>query len=234
MAGTIVLVRHGESRWNLGNRFTGWVDVPLSMAGIKEAQDCAKHCKKYDFQLAFTSALERAHSTLHIILSEQGRTGIVQHPEDKRYGRWIKASNVFSSRDIPIYEHKYLNERYYGSLQGLVKSAAEKKYGRDRVLDWRRGYDTNPPGGGESLKDVVKRITPYMETKVIARLKRGETVILVGHGNTLRSVIKGFEKISDEHITHIDLPEAKPLVYVYRSGRFTRTEGEYSFDRPLR
>ena len=234
MAGNIVLVRHGESRWNLDNRFTGWVDVPLSLNGIKEAERCAKHCKKFDFSVAFTSALERAHGTLHLILTQQGRTSVVQHPEDKRYGGWIRASNVFGSNDIAVYEHKYLNERYYGDLQGLNKEMAEKRYGKDQLLAWRRGYSSRPPGGGESLHDVLLRTRPYIQTKVIPHLKRGETVILVAHGNTLRSIIKMFEHISDENIAYVDLPDARPLVYSYKRGHFERTEGEYTFDRPLR
>lgn len=234
MAGSIILVRHGESRWNLDNRFTGWVDVPLSVNGIKEANRCAIHCKKFDFAIAFTSALERAHGTLQIILSEQGRTGVIQHPEDKRYGGWIRASNSLGDSDLPVFEHKYLNERYYGDLQGLNKAEAEQRYGKDKLLAWRRGYTARPPGGGESLHDVLTRTKPYIQTKVIPRLKRGETVLLVGHGNTLRSIIKMFEQISDENIAYVDLPEAQPLAYSYKRGVFERIEGEYTFDRPLR
>lgn len=228
------MIRHGESRWNLGNRFTGWVDVPLSINGVKEAQACAKHCRQYDFSRAFTSVLERAHSTLHIILSEQGRTGIVQHPEDSRYGRWLKASNAYNDQDIPIFQSHNLNERYYGLLQGLEKDAAERKYGADKVFAWRRGYEPRPPGGGESLKDVVKRTMPHVQAKIMPYLRRGETVVLVAHGNTLRALIKNFENISNENIAFINLPEAHPIAYSYRRGVFKRIEGEYTFDRPLR
>lgn len=231
MAGTLVIIRHGESRWNLQNRFTGWVDVPLSKNGVLEAQRCAKHCKKFDFSVAFTSTLERAHSTLNIVLSEQGRTGIVLHPEDKRYnGPYAIATET----DTPIIQNWRLNERYYGRLQGLGKAEAERKYGEKKVFQWRRGYEIRPPGGGESLKDVIKRTMPYVHKNVVPHLKRGEDVVLVGHGNTMRAMIKEFEGISDEEIAFVNLPEAHPIVYRYRAGAYSRIEGKYDFDRPLR
>jgi 2,3-bisphosphoglycerate-dependent phosphoglycerate mutase len=231
--GKLVLVRHGESRWNLCNRFTGWIDVPLSEKGIKEAEACAVHCKKYEYSAAFTSNLTRAQETLLIILSQQERTGVFQHDHDLRYSRWIRDSNRCSGSDIPVFASAALNERHYGALQGMEKGAAEKKYGKEKVRAWRRGYTDKPPRG-ESLEEAHARMHPHLMKKILPRVKRGENIIVTAHGNTLRAAIKHLEVISDQDISYIDLPEAKPLIYEFRRGSFVRIEGEYHMNRPLR
>ncbi len=232
--GHLVLVRHGESRWNKCNRFTGWVDVPLSGEGIREAGLCAKHCQEFDFSAAFTSKLERAHSTLNIILARQNRTGIVQHEHDQKFYKWQKYSNGCGTDDIPVVESTDLNERYYGSLQGMEKGEAEKKYGVQRVLEWRRGYEARPPGGGESLKETFARVHPFFIKNILPRVRRSEDVLVVAHGNTLRAMIKHLEGISEVDIAFVDLPKAKPIVYKFHAGKFVRRAGEYHFNRPLR
>ena len=231
--GTLVLVRHGESRWNLDDRFTGWVDVPLSENGIREAERVARYCRQFEYAAAFTSALTRAQETLLIILARQDLTGVFQHEDGLRHADWIRHSNRPSVKDIPVYISANLNERYYGSLQGLMKSAAERKYGKKQVLAWRRGYTDHPPGG-ESLKETQARVQPYLMKNILPRVRRGESIIVAAHGNTLRAVIKYLEGISDGDIACIDLPEARPLVYHYRRRRFVRVAGEYRFSRPLR
>lgn len=232
--GKLILVRHGESRWNLAGRFTGWVDVPLSDNGIKEAESCARHCKKFEYTSAFTSTLSRAQETLLIILSLQQRTGVFQHMNGSlSYAKWIRSSNTVREADIPVYANIALNERYYGALQGIEKTEAEKKFGTEKVLAWRRGYKDRPPRG-ESLEETHARIHPFLMKSILPRVRRGETVLVTAHGNTLRAAIKHLERISEEKIAFIDLPQATPLVYEYRGGNFTRTEGEYRFDRPLR
>lgn len=231
--GTLVLVRHGESRWNLYNRFTGWVDVPLSVNGIREAEACSKHCRQFDFDAAFTSKLQRAQSTAMIILSRQNRTGIFQHEEEGPYYRWSCDSNTCLPDDIPIYETEALNERYYGILQGMDKKKAERKYGLGKLLAWRRGYESRPPKG-ECLKDVFQRVHPYFLKHILPRIRKGETIMLASHGNTLRSIIMFLEGLSAEDVTFVDLPKAKPLVYEFRRGKFKRTAGDYRLDRPLR
>lgn len=230
----LVLVRHGESRWNRQNRFTGWVDVPLSAKGIREAQFSARQLKKIDFDVAFTSRLERAHATLLIILSLQDRTGVFQHAENGSHYRWKCRSNHCHVDEIPIFESETLNERYYGKLQGLYKSEAVKIYGKERVLKWRRGYASRPPGG-ESLKEALERVAPYFRKNIMSRLKKGKNVLLSGHGNTLRGVVKHLEHISDENIPFLDLPEGKPIIYRYTRGTCVCLTPElYRYDRPLR
>ncbi len=231
--GHLVLVRHGESRWNQCNRFTGWVDVPLSEEGIKEAERCAKHCKNFQFKAAFTSSLERAHETLHIILALQDRTGIVQHPDDKRYSTWLHKSNHCDKGDIPVFESRALNERYYGDLQGMDKAQAEKQFGKEIVRMWRRSYIQRPPKG-ESLKDAFQRTYPYFTRMIVPCLKNGDDGLVAVHGNTMLALIKKIEGISEEDISYLDLPEAKPIAYLFKNGRYERVAGDYTLARPLR
>lgn len=231
--GTLVLVRHGESRMNVLNRFTGWIDIPLSETGIQEAHTVANHCKQFEYDTAFTSELERAHETLLIILAEQKHIGVFQHGGDKRYNHLDSASDDFISSTIPIFTSENLNERSYGKLQGLEKQKAEVKFGKDQVFAWRRGFTDTPPGG-ESLKDVYERVVPFFEKEIHPRIKSSETVLITAHGNTLRAVIKFLEHIDEDQIPFIDLPTGHPIVYFCTGDQFTREEGEISYNRPLR
>jgi 2,3-bisphosphoglycerate-dependent phosphoglycerate mutase len=230
--GTLVLVRHGQSRWNGCNRFTGWVDVPLSEKGIEEAQTCAHECTKFNFHAVYTSALERAQATAIIILAHQNRNGVFQHDEDPRYKRWIHESNQCGGDDIPIFETSVLNERYYGKLQGMDKDHARMEFGVDVVEGWRRGY-TNRPPEGETLEEVHTRVLPYFFKFIMPRIQNNETILVSSHENALRAIIKELEGISDEDISHVNLPTAKPIVYERSDGDcFTRTAGEYTFSHP--
>lgn len=232
--GLLVLVRHGESRWNLANRFQGWVDVSLSENGLREAEACAKHCRAYRFDCAFTSRLERAHQTLHVILSKQDRTGIIQHTgKSSHHPSWVKRSNLLRNHDLPVYMDDSLNERYYGDLQGMHKQEAEQAYGFEQVLRWRRGYLDRPPRG-ESLEQVSARTIPYFKSKILPRLKKGEQVLVAAHGNSLRTIIKYIQGIDDEMIANIDLPQAKPIVFRLTKKGWRHEQGELSVGRPLR
>ncbi len=230
--GELVLVRHGESRWNVMDLFTGWIDVPLSSNGIREANQCSRHCERFFYDAAFTSKLARARETLLIILAKQSKTGIFQHKRGTRYHHVSEFSSVLNNT-FPLITSEKLNERAYGELQGLKKDKAVKRYGADQVFRWRRGFEDKPPKG-ESLKDVYLRTIPYFEKEIHPRVKNGETVLVVAHGNTLRAIIKFLEKIEDDQIPFIDLPTAKPLVYECRNDKFTRIEGNFNFKRPLR
>lgn len=226
----LVVARHGESRWNVSNKFTGWVDVPLSAKGVDEAHEAAHKLKDIRFDIAFTSELKRAQETLLIILSEQNRTGIFLHRRSKN--KWMRYSNDVKNGEIPIHHDMLLNERYYGVLQGMDKNEARNKFGEEKVLLWRRSYRIAPPGG-ESLSDVSKRVIPYFDKYVKTFLSKGQNILLVTHGNTLRALIKHIDKISENDIPHLNLDFAHPIKYQFYKGKLKMVADKYSFDRPL-
>lgn len=184
----LILLRHGESQWNLENRFTGWVDVPLSPRGIEEAKNAGDKLRGFAFDRAFTSVLSRANETLRLALETIGQT------------------------HIPIEKDKALNERMYGDLQGLNKVETAKKYGDAQVKIWRRSYDVPPPGG-ESLKDTADRVLPYYETKIKPYLAKGETILIAAHGNSLRALVMQLEHLSKEEVLELNIPTGAPLLY---------------------
>ncbi len=228
----LILVRHGESRWNLDNKFTGWVDVALSNKGIGEALVTARELKDLKIDVAFTSKLERAQETLLIILSEQEKTGIFVH-ETGMMRKWSNRSQI-DAHEILVYSSESLNERYYGDLQGMNKDQMREKYGEEQVFKWRRGFDARPPKA-ESLKDVYNRSIPYFKKKILPELDAGKNVIVSAHGNSLRAIIKFIDNISDEDIPHLELPTGKPVVYNYGiNKRFRKIETSHSFIRPTK
>ncbi|MBW2972812.1 2,3-bisphosphoglycerate-dependent phosphoglycerate mutase [Candidatus Woesearchaeota archaeon] len=226
----LILVRHGESMWNLSNRFCGWVDVPLSENGIKEAMKCAQRLKNCSIDVAFTSTLERAQETLLIILAKQKYTGIFVH-EKGRMAKWSKHKKL-EKNEIPVYSSEALNERYYGKLQGMNKNAARRKWGKQQVFKWRRSWDIAPPGG-EALKDTYKRAVPYFNRKIMPELRKNKDVIISAHGNSLRAIIKYIDNISNENIPHLELPTGKPIIYKYTRGRLIKEKHKHSFKRPI-
>jgi len=212
---TLVLLRHGQSTWNQENRFTGWVDVPLSEKGLGEATEAGRLLKEegFTFDVAYTSVLRRAIKTLWITLEGMGL-------------EWI-----------PVHRHWRLNERHYGGLQGLNKAETAEKHGADQVLIWRRSYDTPPPPldethefwhgndpryaklspdelpRSECLKDTVDRFLPHWEQVIAPAVKAGERVLIAAHGNSLRALVKHLDGISDEDIVGLNIPTGIPLVY---------------------
>lgn len=184
----LVLLRHGESQWNLENRFTGWVDVPLSPRGVEEAKNAGDKLKGFTFDRAFTSVLSRANETLRFVLEVIGQTA------------------------IPIEKDKALNERMYGELQGLNKTETATKYGEAQVKIWRRSYDVRPPGG-ESLKDTAERVLPYYDTKIKPCVLKGETILIAAHGNSLRALVMQLEQLSKEQVLELNIPTGAPLLY---------------------
>ena len=186
--GRLVLLRHGESQWNLENRFTGWVDVPLSPRGIQEARNAGEKLRPFRFDRAFTSVLQRANETLRLALD------VIWQPQ------------------IPIEKDKALNERMYGDLQGLNKAETAKKYGEDQVKIWRRSYDVRPPGG-ESLKDTAERVLPYYMQAIKPHLLKGETILIAAHGNSLRALVMELENLSQEQVLELNIPTGAPLLY---------------------
>ena len=186
----LVLVRHGQSAWNLKNLFTGWRDVDLTEKGIAEARAAGRKLKALGikFDIAFTSDLKRAQNTLTLILEEMGQTG------------------------LQVIRNLALNERDYGDLSGLNKDDARKKWGEEQVHIWRRSYDVAPPGG-ESLKDTLARALPYYNTEILPRVLRGERVLVAAHGNSLRALVMVLDRLSPERIVKRELATGVPLVY---------------------
>ncbi|AGB69635.1 MULTISPECIES: 2,3-bisphosphoglycerate-dependent phosphoglycerate mutase [Rhizobium] len=190
MSGTLVLVRHGQSDWNLKNLFTGWKDPDLTELGIQEAKTGGKALADYGikYDIAFTSALTRAQHTLKIILDEIGQQGLE------------------TIRD------QALNERDYGDLSGLNKDDARAKWGEEQVHIWRRSYDVPPPGG-ESLRDTGARVWPYYLTEILPRVLAGQNVLVAAHGNSLRSLVMVLDRLSKAQILELNLATGVPMVY---------------------
>jgi 2,3-bisphosphoglycerate-dependent phosphoglycerate mutase len=209
---TLVLVRHGQSQWNLENRFTGWWDVDLSEQGVTEARAAGKLLKErgYEFDRCFTSVLTRAIRTLHLMLHE------------------------LNSLWLPVAKDWHLNERHYGGLTGLNKAEMVEKVGAEQVKIWRRSYDIPPPSlpedseydvshdrrytgvtvpDTESLKDTIARALPYYELEIVPALQRNERVLVSAHGNSIRGIIKHLSQIGDQEIVGVEIPTGQPLVY---------------------
>ena len=186
----LVLVRHGQSEWNLKNLFTGWKDPDLTELGIEEARDAGRKLKAQGltFDVAFTSVLKRAQHTLDILLAELGQTG------------------------LPTKKDLALNERDYGDLSGLNKDDARKRWGEEQVHIWRRSYDVQPPGG-ESLKDTLARALPYYVQEILPGVLRGERTLVSAHGNSLRALIMVLERLSPERILKRELATGVPIIY---------------------
>jgi 2,3-bisphosphoglycerate-dependent phosphoglycerate mutase len=213
----LVFLRHGQSTWNLENKFTGWTDIDLSEQGVREAHDAGKVLKSqgYSFDVAYTSVLKRAIKTLWIVLEEMDLM-------------WI-----------PVHCSWKLNERHYGALQGLNKQTTAEKYGDDQVHIWRRSYDIQPPPlaltdrrhpgfdpryahlnpddlpATESLKDTLNRVLPYWQQTLLPALKQGRRIIISAHGNSIRALVKHLEHVSDEDIMGVNIPTGIPLVYEF-------------------
>ncbi|MFP4189942.1 MAG: 2,3-bisphosphoglycerate-dependent phosphoglycerate mutase [Candidatus Woesearchaeota archaeon] len=227
----LVLVRHGQSMWNLANKFTGWVDVPLSERGILEAMQAAKDLQSLKFDVAFTSNLIRAHQTLFSIMASQKRISVMVH-DDSKHKRYYLHPDVIEKDEVPVYQYQKLNERFYGDLQGMDKDQARRRFGKEQVFKWRRSYSVRPPHG-ESLKDVCRRSVPCFEKMIMPVVKEKKNVLVSAHGNSLRAIIKHLDGISDDDIPHLELPTGKPIVYKYMRGKLLKDNHEHNFDRPL-
>lgn len=192
MTATLILVRHGQSEWNLRNLFTGWRNPGLTEKGIDEAKKAgiALKKKRYEIDLCFTSALVRAQRTLDLMLEE------------------MEVVNM------TIIRNQDLNERDYGDLAGLNKDDAREKWGEEQVHTWRRSYDTPPPGG-ESLKDTADRVLPYYKSQIVPELKDGRTILVAAHGNSLRALVMYLENLSPEEILKREIGTGDPIIYKF-------------------
>jgi 2,3-bisphosphoglycerate-dependent phosphoglycerate mutase len=186
----LILLRHGESQWNLENRFTGWVDVELSPKGEGEAKMAGEYLRDIQIDKLYTSVLKRAMNTAAIALAAAGKG------------------------EIPTERDQALNERHYGDLQGLNKAETAEQYGDEQVKIWRRSYDVPPPGeNGESLKDTAARTLPYFNAHILPDIKSGLNVLVVAHGNSLRSIVMELDKLTREQVLELNIPTGVPLEY---------------------
>tara|TARA_B100000073_G_scaffold143362_1_gene117961 strand:+ start:7705 stop:8391 length:687 start_codon:yes stop_codon:yes gene_type:complete len=223
----IILIRHGQSKWNLQNKFTGWKDIDLSENGINEAKEAGQLIKQNNikFNIAFTSVLKRAINTMNIVLKENSLT------------------------DIQVIQTYRLNERHYGGLTGLNKKETAEIHGEEQVHKWRRSYKTKPPKSSEefmlsikkdnkyteldqipyseSLEDTVKRVSPFIKTTLINALKKNENILIAAHGNSIRAFLKITEKISDTEISKLEIPTGKPLLVKYNLHNYKFSSHEY-------
>ncbi len=195
----LVLVRHGQSQWNLENRFTGWTDVPLTAQGEKDAATCAKSLAEFRFNCGYTSRLIRAQRTLDIILRTLGQ------------------------ETIPIDRDSALNERHYGDLQGLNKAETAAKYGQEKVLLWRRSYMTRPPNG-ESIADVGYRVLPFLRWTILPEVYAGKDVLIAASGNSMRPIIKWFDNLDDETAATMEVGLCTPYIYTFDGETLAKRE----------
>ncbi len=203
----LILVRHGESQWNLENRFTGWVDVPLTPRGEGEARTAGEHLRDLPIDKVYTSVLQRAIRTSEIAL------------------------DAADKHDLPTERDQALNERHYGDLQGLNKAETAAQYGDEQVKIWRRSYDVPPPGEkGESLKDTAARTLPYFQQHILPDIKAGLNVLVVAHGNSLRSIVMDLDQLTREQVLELNIPTGIPLVYKFDDAG-NITEKKYLFTR---
>ncbi len=200
----LILLRHGESQWNLENRFTGWVDVPLSPKGEEEARKAGEKLKNIQIDKRYTSVLKRAIDTDRIAMEVAGKL------------------------DVPVERDKALNERHYGALQGLNKEETAQKYGKEQVHLWRRSYDIAPPkdvtplnpdGISESLKDTADRVIPYFLNKIKPDIDAGLNVLVTAHGNSLRALVMYLDGLTKEEVLELNIPTGVPIVYEFENGK---------------
>ncbi len=206
----LILIRHGESQWNLENRFTGWVDVSLTEKGRREAREAGEKIKSIPIDFGYTSVLYRAIETHILALTAAGQL-----------------------ERVPTYFNKALNERHYGALQGLNKAETAKKYGEEQVKLWRRSYDIPPPadktdlnpdGYTESLKDTAARAIPYFEQEILPKVVSGKNVLISAHGNSLRAIVMKLDNLTKEQVLELNIANGVPIIYDYESERIVKKE----------
>lgn len=221
----LTLLRHGLSLWNQKNLFQGWVDIPLSEAGIQESLAAGQKIAHVPIDVIYTSTLVRAQMSLVLALlrHQSGKVPVFLHPGGGKLEEWEKIHSEEAKKGtIPVYTAWELNERMYGDLQGLNKAETAKKYGAEQVHIWRRSFDTAPPHG-ESLAMTAARTIPYFQKKIIPHLEAGQSVFICAHGNSLRSIIMHLENLSKDEVLHLELATGDPKTYSYEKGKWVKT-----------
>jgi 2,3-bisphosphoglycerate-dependent phosphoglycerate mutase len=224
MVPKLILMRHGQSAWNQRNLFTGWVDIPMSEKGNQESIEGGMRIRDLPIDVIYTSTLVRSHTTVALALlhHSSGKVPVFQHPGQGKLDEWGQIYSEEAKRGtIPVYMAWELNERMYGRLQGLNKAETAKKYGDEQVQIWRRSFDTAPPEG-ESLAMTAARTIPYFQQRIVPHLSKGESVFVVAHGNSLRSIVMHLEGLSKEQVVKLEMATGEPLVYSYEKGKWTK------------
>ncbi len=220
----LILMRHGQSQWNLYNLFTGWVDIPLSAEGVQEALEGGRKIKDEPIDIIFTSTLIRAQMTamLAMTVHHTGKVPVINHSGEGKLDEWSQIySPLAQSQTIPVIRALELNERMYGELQGVNKKELADKYGAEQVQIWRRSFDVAPPGG-ESLQMTAARAIPYFEQRIVPCLARGQNVFIAAHGNSLRSIIMQLDGLSAQEVIRLELATGLPVIYQYDNGNFKK------------
>lgn len=222
----LILLRHGQSMWNLKDLFTGWVDVPLSPKGIQEALDAGNEIADIPIDIIFISSLVRSSMTAMLAMSRHkgGKTPVIQHAGEGKLEEWAKIySPENEAETIPVIAAWQINERMYGALQGMNKEKTREKYGPDQVKLWRRSYDIPPPEG-ECLKDTAERSIPYFKEMIVPQLKAGKNVLVAAHGNSLRSIVMHLDNLSREEVLSLELGTGVPIIYDFEDGKWTKVK----------
>lgn len=220
----LILMRHGQSQWNLYNLFTGWVDIPLSAVGVEEAFEGGRRIQNEPIDIIFTSTLIRAQMTAMLVMTihHSGKVPVILHPGEGKLEEWGQIySPLACSQTIPVIRAWELNERMYGQLQGVNKKELAEKYGTEQVQIWRRSFDVPPPEG-ESLEMTAARSIPYFEENIVPCLQRGQNVFVAAHGNSLRSIMMKLDSLSAQEVVRLELPTGLPVIYHYENGTFTK------------
>ncbi len=220
----LILMRHGQSQWNLYNLFTGWVDIPLSKIGVEEALAGGSYLQDEPIDIIFTSTLIRAQMTAMLVMTmhQSGKVPVILHSGEGPLEKWGKIYHSATEKQtIPVICAWQLNERMYGELQGINKEELADKYGAAQVQIWRRSFDVSPPGG-ESLQMTAARAIPYFKQNIVTCLKKGQNVFVAAHGNSLRSIIMHLDSLSPEEIMRLEITTGLPIIYHYENEIFTK------------
>ena len=217
----LILLRHGQSDWNKKNLFAGWVNIPLTEEGVNEALLAGEEIKNIPLDAIFVSNLIRAQATAMLAMTKHasGKTTVMVPKENELKDRMKSFGVDIESECIPMYDAWQLNERYYGELQGRNRQEVAEQYGAEQVKIWRRSYDVPPPNG-ESLQMTAERTLPYFKEKILPYLEKGKNVLIVAHGNSLRSIVMFLENFTREEVLAFDLLTGKPRYYTYDNGEF--------------
>lgn len=220
----LILMRHGQSQWNLYNLFSGWVDIPLSTKGVEEAIEGGRQIQNEPVDVIFTSTLIRAQMTAMLAMSvhHSGKVPVILHPGEGKLEDWSKIYSPFTqAQTIPVLCAWELNERMYGELQGLNKAELAEKFGPEQVQIWRRSFDVPPPKG-ESLKMTAARTIPYFEQSIVPLIKQGLNIFVAAHGNSLRSIIMDLDRLDEQEVVSLEIPTGQPVIYNYENEQFIK------------